>query len=72
MENWILVPPTKTEISEELRIISFEFLINSIFKTDQRHLLQRRNPPLGSPVAYGGKPAYSAGFTATQWLLLTP
>ncbi|WP_335077378.1 hypothetical protein [Nostoc sp.] len=20
------------------------------------------------PVAYGGKPAYSAGFTATQWL----
>ncbi|MDF5736203.1 MULTISPECIES: hypothetical protein [unclassified Nostoc] len=21
------------------------------------------------PVAYGGKPAYSAGFTATHWLL---
>ncbi|WP_334738860.1 hypothetical protein [Nostoc sp.] len=29
----------------------------------------RGNPPLGSPVAYGGKPAYSAGFTATHWLL---
>ncbi|MHC5816199.1 MAG: hypothetical protein ACYT04_09835 [Nostoc sp.] len=27
------------------------------------------NPPSGSPVAYGGKPAYSAGFTATHWLL---
>jgi len=23
----------------------------------------------GSPVAYGGKPSCSAGFTATQWLL---
>ncbi|MEH1792656.1 hypothetical protein [Nostoc sp.] len=22
-----------------------------------------------TPVAYGGKPAYSAGFTATHWLL---
>ncbi|MEH2250298.1 hypothetical protein [Nostoc sp.] len=39
------------------------------------------NPPLGdarglatatlTPVAYGGKPAYSAGLTATQWLLMT-
>ncbi|MEH2074816.1 MAG: hypothetical protein V7K57_10560 [Nostoc sp.] len=26
------------------------------------------NLPSGSPVAYGGKPAYSAGFTATHWL----
>ncbi|MCC5619853.1 hypothetical protein [Nostoc sp. CHAB 5715] len=26
----------------------------------------RGNPPSGSPVAYGGKPAYSAGFTATR------
>ncbi|MEH2008613.1 hypothetical protein [Nostoc sp.] len=26
------------------------------------------NPPSGSPVAYGGKPAYSAGFTATRCL----
>ncbi|MEH1899914.1 MAG: hypothetical protein V7L04_00440 [Nostoc sp.] len=29
----------------------------------------RGNPPSGSPVAYGGKPAYSNGFTATHWLL---
>ncbi|WP_335165791.1 hypothetical protein [Nostoc sp.] len=49
MENSILVPPTKTEISEELRIISFEFLINSMFKTDQPHFRQRRNPR--NPVA---------------------
>ncbi|MEH2264206.1 hypothetical protein [Nostoc sp.] len=27
------------------------------------------NLPTGKPVAYGGKPAYSAGFTATHWLL---
>jgi hypothetical protein len=26
------------------------------------------NPPPGSPVPYGGKPAYRAGFTATHWL----
>ncbi|MEH2001718.1 MAG: hypothetical protein V7L00_23760 [Nostoc sp.] len=24
-----------------------------------------------TPVAYGGKPAYSAGFTATEWLDLS-
>ncbi|MEH2346413.1 MAG: hypothetical protein V7K55_00135 [Nostoc sp.] len=27
-----------------------------------------RLPPALTPVAYGGKPAYSAGFTATHWL----
>jgi hypothetical protein len=43
-------------------------------------LLQRgEHPPSGdapnvatatlTPVAYGGKPAYNAGFTATHWLL---
>ncbi|MEH2243030.1 hypothetical protein [Nostoc sp.] len=29
------------------------------------------NLPPGSPVAYGGKPAYSAGLTARQWLPTT-
>ncbi|MFN6460510.1 MAG: hypothetical protein RMZ41_001505 [Nostoc sp. DedVER02] len=29
----------------------------------------REAAPTGSPVAYGGKPAVSAGFTATHWLL---
>ncbi|WP_448272647.1 hypothetical protein [Nostoc sp. DSM 114160] len=30
--------------------------------------LRERQGRTGSPVAYGEKPAYSAGFTATHWL----